>query len=389
MKTLTIAGVHPARGLRTAAAALLLTGCASLGGDREEAIPSLPPLDPVASVRVLWSADAGSGAGSDWPALAPAVDGGRIHVADARGRVFAFDAQSGRSSWHARTRTHVTGGAGAGGGLAVVGTDEGEVLALAAGSGEIAWRGQVSSEVQSSPRVVGDRVVVRSLDGKLHGLDARSGEHRWSHDGGAPSLSVRGTGAPAVSAGLVVAGFDNGRLAAVRAAAGELVWEARVSSARGRSELERLADIDTEPVVRDGVVYAASYDQEVAAFEAATGREVWRRRIRSHSGLAADRELLYVADADGSIQALDRLSGAPVWRQDTLVGRDPAWPTVHGAYVVLSDREGYLHWLRREDGEPVARARPGREPLAGRPIVHRGALVAYGASGKLTAFHVE
>ena len=370
-------------------AALLLAGCASLGGDREETIPSLSPLEPLVSVRTLWSTSAGSGGGSDWLVLTPAIEGGRVYSADARGRISAYDAESGRSVWRTDTRADVTGAVGAGEGLVAAGTNEGEVIALTAESGEIAWRAEVSSEVLSSPRIVGERVIVRTLDGKLFGLDAGSGGRRWIHDGGAPSLSVRGTGPATVVAGMVVAGFDNGRLAAIRAGTGEVMWGARVSSARGRSELERLADIDTAPVIREGVVYAASHDQEIAAFEAATGREVWRRDIASHSGLAVDQDLLYVADADGSIQALDRLSGGTVWGEDSLVGREPVWPAVHGPFVVFADREGYLHWLRREDGKPATRIRFGGGRPAGRPILDGDTLIALGAAGRLTAFVLE
>ena len=370
--------------------ALALAGCTTFGKNRRDTVPPLPPLDPLASVRTPWSTDAGSGIGRHWLVLAPAVEDGRVFVADARGRVFAHDAGSGRPRWRTDTGAAVTGGAGTGAGLVLAGTEEGEVIALDAETGDPLWRAQVSSEVQSRPRVAGGAVVVRTLDGKLFGLDAGSGERRWSYDGGVPSLSVRGTGSPVIVSGVVFSGFDDGRLAAVRAASGEVLWEARVSSARGRSEIERLTDVDTEPVVVDGTVYAAGYDRAIVAFDAATGRELWRRDLPSHSGLAADPDLLYVADRDGTIQALDRLSGATVWREDSLAGRDPAWPVVHGPFVAFADSEGYVHWLRREDGKPAARTgRPVGARLAGPPTLRGSALVVYGAGGRLSAFELE
>lgn len=371
--------------------ALALAGCTTFGESRkDDAVPPLPPLDPLASVRTVWSRDAGGGIGRHWLVLVPAVEDGRVFAADARGWVFAYDAGSGRSLWRTDTDAALTGGVGAGAGLVLAGTEEGEVIALDAETGDARWRAQVSSEVQSRPRVADGAVVVRTLDGKLFGLDAESGGYRWSYDGGVPSLSVRGTGSPAVVSDVVFSGFDDGRLAAVRAASGELLWEARVSSARGRSEIERLTDVDTEPAVEEGTVYAASYDQAIAAFDAATGRELWRRDLASHSGLAADPDLLYVADRNGTIQALDRLSGATVWREDSLAGRDPAWPVVHGPFVAFADREGHVHWLRREDGRPAARTRqPVGDRLAGRPALRGSALVVYGAGGRLSVFELE
>ena len=370
-------------------AGILLAGCSFPGGDRDDALPPLAQIEPLATAETAWSTDAGAGIGRDWLVLSPAVAGGRVFVADARGRVSAFDAGSGRSVWRTDTGAAITGGIGSGGGRVVAGTQDGEVLALSAESGAIAWRAAVSSEVLSRPRVAEGRVVVRTLDGKLHGLDAGSGEARWSYDAGVPSLSVRGTGSPAIVRDAALAGFDNGRLAAVRIENGEVLWEAVVSSARGPSELDRLADVDAQPVVVRGVVYAASHERSVAAFDVETGRALWRRDIETRTGLAADEDLVFVAAADGTVQALDRLSGATVWTQPSLLGRDPEWPAVHGAFVALADREGYVHWLRREDGRPAARTRSAGGRMAGPPAGHAGALVYYRANGGLAAYAVR
>ena len=373
-------------------AAVLLSGCSLLGvggEDREDEIPPLPTLEPLAAVETSWTADAGAGIGDHWLVLTPTVEGGRLYVADARGRVFAFEAGTGRTAWRTDTRAEITGGVDSGSGLVVAGTAEGEVLALSAGSGEVAWKSTVSSEVLSRPRVAGDRVVVRTLDGKLFGLDAGTGEPQWSYDGGVPSLSVRGTGPPAIVSDVAFAGFDNGRLAAVRHTNGEVLWEAIVSSARGQSELDRLADIDTEPVVVQGTVHAASYERGVAALDGETGRVLWLRDIETRTGLAADSDLLYAASTDGTVQALDRISGATVWTEDSLTGRGPAWPTVHGAFVAVVDSEGYVHWLRREDGRPAARTPTGGGQLAGPPIVEAGRLVVYWGRGRLAAYELR
>lgn len=373
-------------GVPALGAAILLSGCS--GGDRDE-IPALAPLQPLAVVETPWSAAAGSGIGRGWLVLTPAVENDRVYVADARGWVFAYDAESGRSVWRTDTDADITGGVGVGGGRVFAGTEEGEVVALRTDTGEVAWRTQLTSEVLSQPRVGGGRVVVRTLDGKLFGLDAASGEERWSYDGGVPNLSVRGTSSPVVVSGVTIAGFDNGRIAAVESAAGEVLWEGIVSDPRGRSELERLADVDANPVFEGGVVYAASYKRAVAAFDAETGRALWRRGIESQSGLAIDSDLLYVADTDGSVHALDRLSGAGVWTQESLAGRGPAWPVVHGPFVAVTDREGYIHWLRREDGRPAARTRSGAGQIAGPPAHHGDTLITYWGGGRLTAFRTR
>ncbi len=374
-----------------AAALPLLGACSGSGGGRDEPTPPLPRFEPLAEVRTLWSRDAGSGYGELAPALAPAVEGGLVFAAGEDGQVQAFDAESGRPQWSADVDAAITGGVGAGDGLVLAGTDEGEVIALAAATGEPVWRARVSSEVLSSPRAAGGTVVVRTLDGKLAGLDTGTGASRWVYEADTPGLSLRGAAPPsAAAAGIVVAGFDNGRLAAVRAASGEVLWEASVSDARGRSELDRLVDIDTEPVIEGALAYASSHLREVAAFEIATGREAWRRELASSSGLAVDRDRLYLAAEDGTVQALDRLSGQTVWTNGGLAGRAPVRPVVHGPFVVFADLEGYLHWFRREDGRLAASGDgPGGEPPGGRPAVHGQALIVYGARGRLTALAFE
>ena len=374
------------------AGAVLLAGCSLLGvggEDREDEIPALPTLEPLAAVETSWTADAGAGIGDHWLVLTPAIEGGRVYVADARGRVSAFEVGTGRTVWRTDTRAEITGGVGTGSGLVVAGTAEGEVLALSAESGEVAWKAVVSSEVLSRPRVAGDRVVVRTLDGKLFGLDSETGEQQWSYDGGVPSLSVRGTGSPAIVSDVAFSGFDNGRLAAVRHTSGEVLWEAIVSSARGQSELDRLTDVDTEPVIVQGTVHAASYERVVAALDGETGRVLWRRDIETRTGLAADTDLLYVASTDGTVQALDRISGATVWTEDSLAGRGPAWPSIHGTFVAVVDSEGYVHWLRREDGRPAARTPTGGGQVAGPPAVQEDRLIVYWGRGRLTAFEVR
>ena len=371
------------------AATVVLAGCSMFGGDRDDEIPALAPIEPLAAVETPWSTDTGSGIGRHWLVLAPAVEGDRVYVADARGRVAAHDAASGRSVWRTDTDAAITGGVGVGGGQIFAGTEDGEVLALAADTGEIAWRSQLSSEVLSRPQLAGRHVVVRTLDGKLFGLDAASGAERWSYDGGVPSLSVRGTGSPAIVGDIPIAGFDNGRLVAVRSDTGEVLWESSVSEPRGRSELERLADIDTEPVVVGTVVYAASYERAIAAFDVESGNMLWRSPVASRSALAADRDLVYAADRDGVVQAIDRLSGATAWTQDSLAGRGPAWPVVHGPYLAVTDREGYVHWLRREDGRPSARSGSGPGELAGPPALNGDVLIAYWEGGRLTAFRLR
>ena len=370
---------------------LALSGCSTitdmLGSDAEEA-PTPTKLENIGSaieIDTLWSRQAASGDGGRRLELGPAVAGGQVFTAGHKGDIAAYDSLSGERVWEADTGAPLSGGPGAGAGLVVAGSSAGDVIALSDAHGTEAWRAKVSSEVLSAP-AVGERiVVVRTVDGKLFGLDTRSGERSWVYDRTVPALTLRGTGAPVIAGDLVVAGFDSGHLAAVSLADGRLVWESQVALPAGRTELERLADIDTDPVVVDGVVYVVTYQGRIAAFDLTTGRGLWRREMSSHTGIAAGQRLLYVTDEQSRVWALDRGSGSSLWRQDGLELRQATRPVEFGQHVVVADFDGYVHWLSAEDGRFVARVRAGGSAVLASPVATQAAVYILDGTGKLTA----
>lgn len=372
-------------------AALALSGCSTLtdfmGSDAEDA-PAPAELESIGSaieIDALWSRQAASGEGGRSLELGAAVAGGRVFTAGHEGDIAAYDRFNGERLWEVDTGVPLSGGPGAGPGLVVAGSSGGDVIALSGADGTQAWRAKVSSEVLSAP-AIGERiVVVRTVDGKLFGLDSASGERSWVYDRTVPALTLRGTSAPVIAGDLVVAGFDSGHLAAVSLADGRLVWESQVAPPSGRTELERLADIDADPVVVDGVVYVVTYQGRIAAFDLATGRGLWRREMSSHTGIGAGRRLLYVTDEQSRVWALDRSSGSSLWRQDGLELRRATRPVELGQHVVVADFDGYVHWLSADDGRFVARTRTGASAVLAPPVATEAAVYVLGGSGKLTA----
>ena len=373
------------------AAVLALSGCSTiadlLGGGAEE-MPAPAKLETIGSaieIDTLWSRQAASGAGGRHLELGPTVAGGQVFAAGHKGDIAAYDPFTGERRWEVDTGVPISGGPGAGAGLVVAGSSAGDVIALFGADGTQAWRAKVSSEVLSAP-AVGERiVVVRTVDGKLFGLDTGSGERSWVYDRTVPALTLRGTSAPVIAGDLVVAGFDSGHLAAVSLADGRLVWESQVAPPTGRTELERLADIDADPVVVDGVVYVAAYQGRIAAFDLTTGRGLWRREISSHTGIGAGQRLLYVTDERSRVWALERGSGSSLWRQDGLELRRATRPVKLGQHVVVADFEGHVHWLGADDGRFVARVRAGASAVLASPVATRTAVYVLGGNGKLTA----
>ncbi len=371
----------------------LVGGCTALGNlfdnpDNTAEPAELVDFEPTIKVRTVWQRRVGSGAGKLFLKLRPAVDGERVYAATRGGRVRAFDARTGESLWDTDTDSPLSGGPGVGDGLVLLGTSDGEVLALGDEDGEIKWRARVSSEVLSSPVAEGGIAVARTIDGKLFGLNTDDGTRLWVYDRTTPVLTLRGTGSPALAQGAAIAGFDNGQLVAVALSNGQPLWETRVAVPRGRTELERMVDIDADPVIEGNTVYAVTYQGQVAALELSSGKIIWRRDMSSYAGLGVGAENVYVTDESSNVWALKRSNSASMWRQAKLEARRVSPPTVFGQFVVVGDLEGYLHWLRKDDGQFVARVKVDSDGIIAAPVATPFALYVYGSGGDLTALQV-
>jgi len=400
--------------LRILAIALVLsfaTGCATVkgwfGDDKTRALAPAKLTDIATPIRVqsAWTRKLGDGQAKLGLSQRPALEGDRAFVSDDSGRVLALDINTGNTLWDSEVvktgkqgsrlyfwrRTSVeggvTGGPGVGNGLVVVGGRNGEVVALDAETGTERWRTDVTSEVISSPLVTNGFVVVRSNDGRTFGLDAADGTRKWVFDRGLPNLSVRGNGSPVAGGALVYLGYDDGSVIALRLTDGLRAWEQLVAEPDGRNELERLADVDGEIQVGLTELYATSIRRQTMAITLSTGRPLWVRDIGGYSGLAMLSDRLIVTDPDGNVFALDRNNGSPLWKQDALARRWLTTPAVHGNFAVVGDVEGYLHWIRLEDGQLAGRTRLDKAPILGTPQVSvNGMLLALSSDGRLTAF---
>ena len=369
---------------------LAVSGCGRVtdyvyGEDNTAPPAELKKLEEPIAVRTAWSRDVGSGGGRGASGLIPVLHGDTVYAAERGGDVMAFDAQTGATRWSVNIDLVLTGGPGTNGKIVVLGTENGEISALDASTGSIIWETRVSSEVLAPPRLAEGVIIIRSVDGKLTALDAETGDVRWNYDRSVPVLSLRGTSAPTIEDGLVVAGFDSGRLVAVDLNDGQTVWERRVAVPRGRSELERLVDIDAEPLILDETVYVATFQGRVAALDLYSGDVVWRRDMSSHSGLGLDDDYVFVTDEKSHVWGLSRDNSASLWRQRELENRALTSPRRFADYVVVGDLEGQVHWLNVDDGRVVGRTRVGSSPLYAAPVVGDGLVYIFSSDGTLSA----
>jgi outer membrane protein assembly factor BamB len=380
---------------------IALSGCSSVResmtesvtgwfSDKDNVEPPAKLVDFKASISVSqrWSANVGSDSKKLYVRLQPRVDGDRIYAAGAKGRVSAFDVNTGQLLWQVNTGLPLRGGPGSGDGLVLLGTADAEVVALDRNSGAERWRAKVSSEVLAAPSAAEGVAVVRSIDGRIYGLSSDSGKRIWIYDSSVPVLTLRGTSAPVITNGGVIAGLSNGKLVALLLKNGSLLWESRIAIPRGRSELERIVDIDADPIVANGVVHVATYQGNVATVALENGRGLWNRKMSSHAGIAADSNILYITDEDSAVWALDRRSGSSYWKLDKLRARKLSAPAAYGEYVVVGDLEGYVHFLDRKSGAFAARIRVGSSPIVAAPIVAGDTVFISSSAGELTALRI-
>lgn len=347
-------------------------------------------FEPSISVEEIWSGRYGKGVEALYIQLIPAHEGSQVFTADRDGRVIALDLESGEELWEVRNKKfRISGGPGAGSGVVLVGTSDAEVIAFDSETGEEKWRTKVSSEVLAAPRISGSTAVIRTGDGKLFGLNVETGKRKWIYDRSIPTLTLRGTSPPVIHEGMVIAGFDNGRLAALDLESGKQEWEQRISIPSGRSDLERMVDIDAEPTIYDDTAFVASFQGSVAAVSVYDGTLLWTRELSAYTSLAVDYEHVYVTDEKSNVWALSRDSGTAVWKQEGLAARRATGPTVFGDYIVVGDFEGYLHWMARSTGRFVNRTRVDDERILAPAIGAGEILLGFSSSGRLSAFSAK
>jgi outer membrane protein assembly factor BamB len=369
----------------------LLSGCSWFGDkDNSEPPAKLAKFEKRVELRELWSRSTGDGTDEQFVNLVPTVSGNRIYTADRNGSVWAFELESGKIIWQTKTGVPISAAAGIGEGIVLVGGSEAELVALEADTGEQRWRVEVSSEVLSIPRVFEGVVIVQTVDGNITALDAENGDRLWIHDRTVPVLTLRGTSTPIVEGGVVVAGFANGKIIALQAANGRELWEAPVAVPHGRTELQRIVDLDADPVISRGVLYVVSYQGSLVAINLQNGRVLWNRDMSAYAGIALDRSQVFVSDADSEVWALDRRNGGSLWKQDALRKRSVTGPTSIDEYVGVGDFEGYVHLLSRVDGSIAGRVRVDSDGVRAAPVpVFGDRLLVQGAGGTLALYQLD
>ncbi|MFT7223789.1 MAG: outer membrane protein assembly factor BamB [Cellvibrionaceae bacterium] len=366
---------------------LILQSCSWFGGDKEKSYNELAPLAKKVQIRERWHQSVGSGAGELHRIMAPVVTSDTVYANDYKGKVFAFDRETGERLWRKSLNLEVATGVGVAGGLVLVGSLDGDIVALSDQTGEERWRVNITSEVLSPPQSNGPVVVIQTNDGKLIGLNSKNGEVIWTYSIQLPILTLRGTATPQVLGPNIITGFANGKLVALSAVDGSPYWERRIARPQGRSDIERVVDIDGTPVIADGLIYATSYNGNLTALSP-RGETRWSERSSSYSSPVVINGRVYVTTADGYIRAFDADNGQILWENTVLYGRKLTAPQSLAGFLVTADFEGYVHVIDPEAGLILDRFRVDSKGVRS-PMVSDGTyLYVMGNDGKLVSITV-
>jgi outer membrane protein assembly factor BamB len=376
------------------AVVLGLSGCSTISGwfssDDDDATAPAELIDIVETVELdkLWSTGVGNGQGDGFYRLKPVINGETIYAASADGEVIAVNRSSGKTLWEVELDSALSGGVGVYGDGLLLGSSEGLVLKLDANSGERLWATPLRGEILSAPQSNGRVVVAQTYDGKLQGLDFATGSLLWTYDSNVPVLTIRGTSTPIVDNDTVYVGFANGRVLALDVQTGGVLWEVRVAISQGRSEIERIVDVDGTMELAAGILYAASYQGSVVAIEVSSGRKIWQQKASSFSGASQSFGNVYVADEDGTLTAYFRNGQGVRWTQPALAYRELSRPTPIGSYVAVADLEGYVHVLSQVEGEFVGRVKVDGDGVRADMLNEGNVLYVFGNSGDLVAYEI-
>ncbi len=349
--------------LAAVALAASVAGCSTLDAlnpftSSGPKMAELQPIQASAEARVLWSDGVGK---SENYTLLPAIVGSTVYAAARDGTIVRLD--DGQPAWRIKAGAVLAGGVGADARMVVVGTAKGEVLAFSAFDGSPMWQAKAGSEVVAPPALSSNLVIVRTVDHRLAAYDASDGKRRWLYQRPSTPLSLRVTAAPLIVDKYVFVGFPGGKLMAVSLENGAPLWEGTVALPKGATELDRVADVTSAPVIDGRMICAAAFQGRIACFDLGNGSLIWSRDISSAAGVAIDSRYLYVSDDRGAVHALDKASGASLWKQDRLFLRRLTAPQPLRNLVAVGDVKGVVHFLSRDDGSFVARLNTDGSPI--------------------------
>ena len=366
---------------------IILNGCSSLGWlkfwdgeDEEEGPAELFVINSSIEITRDWVESFDNK--NNFGRLIPSVYDGKVYFISSQGYLASLDAQSGKTEWSKSTNDTVSGGVEVNFKTITYGTLDGDLVALDYKDGKELWRSKTSSEILTPPVTDGNMLIAQTGDGRIAGYDFKSGERQWFHQTTLPRLTLRGTSRPYINQGFIFTGFANGKIAMIYPESGAIRFEIPVTINEGKSELERIIDIDGKSLITNDLLIAASYQGNITAINLREGRPAWQEDISTIKDLSLNGNRVIAVDEKDTIKAFGVATGAILWEQNDLKLRKLTSPVSIRNFVAIGDLEGYVHVLDAKNGNFLGRKKISRKPIL-EITSERNFLLAVDESGKI------
>jgi len=320
--------------------------------------------------------------------LDPVISNGIIYTANADGTIQATDKVNGKVLWSKQLANSLVSGPTVANGYIAVTTNSSTVLVLNQANGIQLWQANLSGDALAKPVISNKQILVKTIDGNVYAFLLKTGEKLWVVDHGSPHLILKASSSPVVFDKLILVGFSDGKLDAIDRETGRVIWQRSIAYATGGSDVERLVDIDADPIVKGDSIYLASYQGYIGALSLKSGEFTWRKRASIYKNILVNDNIIYFVDNESVIWALNRLNGQVKWKQEALKAHVLTEPVLMGSHLFVGDVDGLLHGLDTHNGELVSRTKLGG-PVLTTPVVSGGSIYVMTANGKLSRFSVS
>jgi outer membrane protein assembly factor BamB len=341
---------------------LALAGCAGKTNKVPEVKPNpLPKLTQAKTLVPVFSTSVASTDAADPLRLRLDADNGAVFAIDPKGEVSAFKGK--QRLWQKKvSKDNLSSGVEAAEGLVVVGNQKGQLFALDQQTGEQKWTAQLTGALLAPSLIHAGRVISVSNDGTVYAHEIATGAQVWTYNLPNVQFSLRGMAAPvALDARNVLIASSNAYIYALDALSGVPKLQRRVAVSDGRSDIQRLVDIDGEPVVAGQFVVTTSYQGQVTVLDLASQQVVWSEDASSIQRPEVVGNGVFVAQTDGKIKAFEITSGQPLWENDQLLNRKLSNPVMLGTDLVVGDLDGVLHLIDPRTGQITGRSKTSGE----------------------------
>ena len=334
-------------------------------------------------------------------AASPVMSDGRIYVVDTTARVTAFDANTGAQIWSNALEIEKDGKPSRfGGGVSATGTNVfatngvGDVASLAADTGAIAWKKRPAGPLRGAPTLSNGNVYVMTQDNQIYALRQSDGEAQWNEAGPVSASGIFGVGAPAAAQGTIIAGYSSGELAAYRYENGRSLWSDTLSRTAMSTSVSTLTDIDADPVIDRGRVFALGKGGRMASYELVSGQRIWEINIAGISTPVTSGEWVFVMTDEARLLCVARSTGKIRWisklqryKNEKKKKKPISWygPVLAGGRLVITNSHGAVWSVAPDEGTATEILDVGND-VSLAPIVANNILYVLDDSGRISAF---